>query len=303
MLLQQQLINGLLIGGLYALFAAGLTLTFGVLRVMNLAHGVGMAVAAIVGVELASSLSLPFPLLLVAGALAGAAVGVFTELAAFAPLRRSRRHDEHSRAWSTLVATLAVLTILQSLAHLYTFQIADAQVLRFPEDTFRSTLIEVGGLQVRTISLVMFATAVVLIGATAWVMRSTQAGRAARAVAADPEAAEMIGINVARYALAIVGASGAMVGVGGILVGIAFNSVDFTTGEQFVLRGFAVVILGGIGSVTGTLVGGLVLGLAEGLTVYFLSSSWVEAVAFGILFVVLAVRPQGLFGRAEVDRA
>jgi branched-chain amino acid transport system permease protein len=252
---------------------------------------------------MATNWSLPFPALLVAGAIAGALVGVFIESVAFRPLRRSRRHDAHSREWSTLISSLAVLTILQSLAQLYTFKFTDNQIIRFPLSTFQSRIIEIGGIEVRSISLVMFAVAVLLIAATWWVVRFTQAGRAARAVAADPEAAEMLGINVGRYAMAIVGSAGAMVGVAGILIGVAFNSVDFLTGEQYLLRGFAVVVLGGIGSVMGTLAGGLVLGLAEGLTVHFIGSSWVEAVAFGVLFVVLVLRPQGLFGQAEVDRA
>lgn len=303
MLLLQQLINGLLIGGIYALFAAGLTLTLGVLRVLNMAHGVTLSVVAIAGVEMATSWGLPFPLLILAGAVVGAIVGLFIETVAFRPLRRSRRHDAHSREWSTLISSLAVLTILQSLAQLYTFKFTDNQIIRFPPETFRSTLVKFGDIQVRSISLVMFAVAVVLIFGTWWAVRFTQAGRAARAVAADPEAAEMLGINVNRYALTIVGASGAMVGVAGILIGVAFNSVDFLTGEQYLLRGFAVVVLGGIGSVLGTLIGGIVLGLSEGLTVHFIGSSWVEAVAFGLLFVVLVLRPQGLLGQKDVDRA
>lgn len=303
MLLLQQLVNGLLIGGIYALFAAGLTLTLGVLRVLNMAHGVTLSVVAIAGVEMATDWDLSFPVLIVAGALAGGIIGILIETAAFRPLRRSRRHDAHSREWSTLISSLALLTILQSLAQLYTFKYTDNQIVRFPLETFESRIIEIAGVNVRSISLVMFGVAVVLLGVTWWVVRFTQAGRAARAVAADAEAAEMLGINVNRYALAIVGSSGAMVGVAGILIGVAFNSVDFLTGEQYLLRGFAVVVLGGIGSVVGTLIGGLVLGLAEGMTVHFIGSSWVEAVAFGLLFAVLVLRPQGLFGQAEVDRA
>lgn len=303
MLLLQQLTNGLLIGGVYALFATGLTLTMGVLRVLNMAHGVTLSVCAIAGVEIASKWDLPFPVLVLAGGLFGMAVGLLIETVAFRPLRRSRRHDEHSREWSTLVSSLALLTILQSLAQLYTFKFSDNQILRFPPDTFRSTVFEIGEIQVRSISLVMFAVACLLTVGTWWAVRFSRAGRAARAVAADPEAAEMLGVNVNRYALAIVGASGAMVGIAGILIGVAFNSVDFLTGEQYLLRGFAVVVLGGIGSVIGSLVGGLLLGLAEGLTVHFIASSWIEAVAFGLLFIVLVLRPQGLLGQPEVDRA
>ncbi|MGE0306904.1 MAG: branched-chain amino acid ABC transporter permease [Acidimicrobiia bacterium] len=303
MLVVQQVVNGLLIGGVYALFATGLTLTMGVLRVLNMTHGVTLSICAIAGVEIADAWNMPFPLLVLSGGVVGAIVGAFVETVAFRPLRRSRRHDEHSREWSTLISSLALLTILQSLAQLYTFNFTDNQILRFPPDTFTSTLIEIGGIRIRSISIVMFVVACVLTLLTWWVIRFTRVGSAARAVAADPEAAEMLGVNVNRYALAIVGASGAMAGIAGILIGVAFNSVDFLTGEQYLLKGFAVIVLGGIGSITGSLIGGLILGIAEGLTVHFIGSSWIEAVAFGLLFLVLVVRPQGLLGQAEVDRA
>lgn len=303
MLLLQQIVNGLLIGAVYALFATGLSLTLGVLRIMNMAHGVTISIAAITGVEVAAHFGLPFPLLLIMGGLVGAFVGVVSETIVFGPLRRSRSHDSHSREFSTLLGSLALLTILQSLAQIYTFDYTDDQILRFPTDVFKSRIVSLGGIEVRTISLVMFAVAVVLSGLVWWVMRWTQAGRAARAVAADHEAASMLGIDVTRYAYVIIGSAGALAGVAGILIGIAFNSVDYLIGSAYLLRGFAVLILGGIGSVPGALVGGLTLGLAEGLTVHFIDSSWVDAVAFGLLFVVLVVRPQGMFGKLEVDRA
>lgn len=303
MLLLQQLTNGLLIGAVYALFATGLTLTLGVLRILNLAHGVTLTIAAIAGVEIASRFGLPFVPLLVVGAVFGGIVGLVLEYLAFRPIRRSRSHDEHSREWSTLVASLAMLIVLESFAQLYTFTFTPDQILRFPIETFQSTPITFLGISVRSISLVMFVIATLLTVLVWWVIQYTQTGRAARAVAADHEAAGMLGINVNLYAAGVVVASGMLAGIAGILIGVAFNSVDFLTGELYLLRGFAVVILGGIGSVPGSLIGGLLLGLSEGLTVHFVGTHWVKAVAFGLLFLVLIVRPQGLFGKLEVDRA
>lgn len=176
-------------------------------------------------------------------------MGLVIELIAFRPLRRSRCYDEHSREWSTLISSLALLLILQSLAQLYTFEFSDNQILRFPPEIFQSTVVTFARIEVRSISLVMFGVAIVLTMGTWWVVRFTQAGRAARAVVADPEAA-------------VVGASAAMAGIAGSLIGVAFNSVDFLTGEAYLLRGFAVIVLGGIGSVVGTLAGGLLLRLA-----------------------------------------
>jgi branched-chain amino acid transport system permease protein len=304
MLLLQQIVNGLAIGGLYALFAAGLTLTLGVLRILNLAQGVTLTIAAIMGVELATKVSIPFPLLLLSGAVVGAVVGVLLEMLAFRWLRARHGQRSETSQWSTMVGSLAMLLILEALAQYFTLNVVNEQVLSYPTSTFQSHLINLGpDISISTISIVMFVMAVVLTLTTWAVIRFTQVGRASRAVAADPEAAEMLGVNANAYALGVVMASSAMAGVAGILVGVAFNSVAFTTGDSYLLGGFAVVILGGIGSIVGSLVGGLILGVAEGLTVYFIGSNWIDVVTFGLLIVVLLVRPSGLFGRLEVDRA
>lgn len=303
MLLVQQIINGLLVGGVYALVATGLTLTLGVLRIMNLAQGATLSVAAIIGVEFASNLNAPFVVVLLVGALAGAVIGLGLELFAFRWLRR-RGSGSESAEWSSMVSSLAMLILLEALAQYVTFDVIHNQVLSFPTSTFRSHAVTLfSSVSVRSIDLVMFVLALVLTLAVWGVIRFTQVGRACRAVASDPEAAGMLGINSNAYALSIVSASGALAGIAGVLVGLAFNSMDFTTGDSYLLRGFAVVILGGIGSVIGTLVGGLVLGLAEGLTVYYVGTNWVDVMAFALLFLVLLIRPRGLFGQQQVDRA
>jgi branched-chain amino acid transport system permease protein len=295
--LLQQLFNGLLSGGVYALFAVGLTLSLGALRVMNLAHGVTLALAAIAGVRLGVDVDVPFALLILFGACVGAALGLVLELVAFRPLRAG--YAERNIEMPSLVASLAMLFILQTVAQQWT----DAEILAFPADVYRSQPVDVGPFSTRSILILMFVVAVLLVVACWWVLNRTQAGRAVRAVALDEEAAGMVGINARRLKLMTMAASSALAGVAGILIAAALGAVEFTMGEPLLLKGFAVVILGGIGSVPGALVGGLILGVTEGASNHVLGSGWQQAAAFVLLIGFLLVRPQGIFGQVSVDRA
>jgi branched-chain amino acid transport system permease protein len=302
-LLLQQIVNGLMLGGIYALFAVGLSLALGVFRILNLAHGATLSVSAIFGIEVAIRVHIGLFPLLVVGAAAGAVLGLILEFGAFRWIRRDRRRSEESRAWAYLIASLAMLNIYPGGAQYYTFRIANQTTLSFPFGIAPRSNVTIGAIVIPTMSVVMFGTGLALALATWWVIAHTQAGRAARAVAADPEAAGMIGINVQRAAAIVLGASSAMAGITGTLVGVAFGTMDFTTGSSYLLKGIAVVVIGGLGSIIGTLIGGLLLGVVGGLTVYFIGSAWVDVCVFGLLVLVLLARPQGLFGRAAVDRA
>ena len=293
----QQIVNGLFLGGVYALFAVGLTLSLGVARVMNLAHGVTLSIAAIAGVKLTNEIDLPFPLLLLFGAAVGGLVGVILEIFAFRPLRAGP--SEKNIEMPSLVASLGMLFILQTLAQQWT----NAEVINFSSDVYQSRQVDLGPFTTRSILIITFVVAIVLMSACWWVLNRTQAGRAVRAVAMDDEAAGMVGINANRVKLATMSVSSALAGVAGILIGVALGSVDFTMGESQLLRGFTVVILGGIGSVPGALVGGLLLGVGEGATVHLWGSSWQAAASFVLLIVFLVARPQGIFGKPIVDRA
>jgi len=293
----QDLFNGLLTGGVYALFAVGLTLSLGALRVMNLAHGATFTLVAIAGVELSASLHVPFALLVVFGALVGAVIGVLLELVAFRPLRAGSA--ERNIEMPSLVASLAVLFILQTISQQWT----DANVVNFPSSVFKSTQVDLGPLTTRSILLIMFGVAIVLMAATWYVLMRTQAGRAVRAVAMDEDAAGMVGIDAGTVKVATMAASSALAGIAGTLIAASLGAVSFTMGDPQLLKGFSVVILGGIGSVPGALVGGLVLGLLEGLTGHVAGSAWQPATSFVLLIVFLLVRPQGFFGRPLVDRA
>lgn len=293
----QQVLNGLLLGGIYALFAVGLTLSLGVLRVMNAAHGATLALSAIVAVKVASSAGVNFPVFLLLAAAVGGAIGVLLEMFAFRPLRFAA--GTGTIEMPSLVASLAALFMLQNVGQYWT----NSQLINTPLGIFPDRLIFFGQFYVRYVLVVTFVIAVALTVATWFAVNRTQVGRAVRAIAMDDEAVGMLGVNASRLKLLTIAASSAFAGIAGGLLALMSGAVDYNTGSAQLLRGFCVIILGGIGSVPGALVGGLMLGVSEGMTVYFFGSSWQPAAAFVLLILFLLVRPQGVFGKPEVDRA
>jgi branched-chain amino acid transport system permease protein len=199
----------------------------------------------------------------------------------------------------SLVATLGAVFMLQTVAAVWT----GSQLINVPLNVFHDRLIFFGDFYVRYINVVTFVLGSVLMVITWLVVNRTQVGRAVRAIAMDDEAVGMFGVNANILKLATLAASGALAGVAGALLALSFGAIDFSTGGTQLLRGFCVVILGGIGSVAGALAGGLLLGVAEGLTLYFFGSSWQSAAAFVLLLTFLLLRPQGIFGKPQVDRA
>jgi branched-chain amino acid transport system permease protein len=293
----QQIINGLLLGGIYALFAVGLTLSLGVLRVMNTAHGATLALSAILAVRVAEDHAISLPVFIVVAALVGCGIGILIDLLALRPLAAFSRG--RSIEMPSLVATLGVLFMLQTVSQ----KLTDSQLINVPTTVVKDQLVTVGPFHFRSILLITFGLGVTLMLITWAVVNRTQLGRAIRAIAADSEAAEIIGIRSGPLKLVTMAASGALAGVAGALLGAALGAVDYGTGESQLLKGFCVVILGGIGSVVGALTGGLLLGLAEGLTIFVFGTSWQPAAAFVLLLLFLLVRPYGVFGRAQIDRA
>jgi branched-chain amino acid transport system permease protein len=302
-LLLQQLVNGVIVGGAYALCATGLSITLGVAKVLNVAHGITLTIAAIAGAEFARRYDLGTIAFLAVGALAGACIGAALELLAYRPIRSSRRHDRHTFDSATLVSGMAMLLILSGGLRLFLNRKGAHDIVSFPSSGVTKHRLSAGSISVPLIGVVILVTAAVLVGATWWLVERTQWGRACRAMALDHEAARMIGINVDLMSALLLALSGAMAGVAGGLVGLAYRAVDGTTGDQYLLLGFAVVVLGGIGSVPGAFIGALLVGLVQGLTAYWLGSQWVQLVAFVFLFAMLVVRPHGLLGTAPIDRA
>ncbi len=286
-MLEQQLVNALSLGSVYALFALGFTLIFGVLGVINLSHGAVFMVGAYAAEQ--AVVHLAFPLwgaLLFAFAFSGG-VGLLIDVLVLRPLRA--RNVPHL---IPMIATIGVGIILTNGIQ----GIFGAQNLRFPSGLVPDSTLNLGNLNLTALELGIILLSFVLMGLLLLTLKKTQLGRALRAIAESPRAAYLLGINVEGlfYLTSFVAAG--LGGVAGVLIGLYSNALFPLMGKSMLEKGIAVIILGGMGDIRGALIGGLFLGFAEVLSVAYIGSSMRDAVAFGLLFLILLVRPKGLFG-------
>ncbi len=293
-MLAQQLVNGVLLGATYALFALGFTLMFGVLRVINLLYGFYFSLGALVALWLANALGWPIWVLLPVAAAAAGLAAVMLDGLLLTRLRRVQA-PELASLMVTLGGALALYSAATSLL--------GSDIRRFPPGLVSSGAIEALGVRVTVPQLLIVAASLVLVGGLVLLLHGTRFGLAVRAMAEKPVAAGLMGIDTGRLAALVSFISGALAGAGGVLIGLNFNAIQPYMGEDMMLRGFVVVIVGGLGSIRGALLAGLLLGVVEVLTAAYVASGLKEAVAFLILVLVLWTRPQGLFGRVAAERA
>jgi branched-chain amino acid transport system permease protein len=308
--LLQTLLNGAASGGVYALVALGYTLIFSVLGVINFAQGAlfslgGYLTYLLLGGKISVNgalpgwglpLALPFWLALLLAALGSGAMGLLVERIAFAPLRR-RGAEPLLSLITSLGAGVVLVNLLQLLmgAEGYAFPQGAVGLANLPESLL------IGGARIRTIQVLLLAiSALVVVGLSLWLEKS-RSGKAMRAVAEDATTATLLGINsvaVVRLAFLL---SGMLAGLGGGLIGMSVSLAGPYFGISYGLKGLAVLVLGGLGSVPGAIVGGLVMGLAEAL-IPPAASGWRDALAFAILFAVLVLLPSGLLGRRQLEK-
>lgn len=294
-LLPQQLVNGIFIGSVYGLFAVGYTLVFGVLDILNLAHAAVFTLAGLVAVWLvqAGGLSIwtAFPL---ATLLAGL-LGLLLNQVAFVPLRK--RADSH---FSGLISSIAMSIIFESAA----LGLFGARAVRFPHGTVPVQIWHVGGVTITSLQVGIVVTAALLMVVLHLFIRRTRTGKAIRTVAESERAAMLLGVNVNGIIAWTFFISSALGGAAGILYGLYFDSLAPDMGRSIELKGLAVIILGGMGSIPGAILGGVAFGLSEVLTVALSGTSNLrDAVAFTVLFAILLLRPSGLLGRGRMREA
>lgn len=296
---EQQLLNGVFLGSIYAVFAVGYTLVFGVLDVLNLAHSAVFMVGAVAAYSVVGVHGGPFWLAVVAGVAAGALLGLVIEFATLRPLRRRGAPTD-----AALVSTIGLALVLVALIEqarsgswLSWLWRDGANSVRFPPGTVPDSTYHVGGLVVSEPKLIILGVTIVLLVSLGWLVRRTGAGRSMRAVAENPRAAWLVGVDVDRVVLWTVVGSSALAALAGILYGMAIADISPYIGrDQVELRGLAVIVLGGMGSIPGTILGGYVLALVEVITLLTLGTNVRAAIAFAALFVMLVLRPQGLLG-------
>jgi branched-chain amino acid transport system permease protein len=291
-LLLEQLINGITLGSIYAIVALGFTLVFGVLGIINMAHGEIFMVGAFVGVMVTSVLGLPLWIAFIAAIGVTAILGYLLERVALRPLR-GKQGVSHL---APLISTIGISIFLENLSH----HIFGAGNKPF-RNSFAEIQFQLGSITIYLVQIVIFIISIALMVALSYWLSKTKAGKALRATAENIETASILGVNTKRTITTTVIIASAMGGIAGILVGMAFNSVNPQMGLSMGLKGLAIIILGGMGNVKGAMAGGLILGIAETIMVAYGDSGYRDAVAFIIIIFILLLRPQGIFGKKTAE--
>jgi branched-chain amino acid transport system permease protein len=304
----QQIINGLVLGSVYALVALGYTMVYGILQLINFAHGEVLMVGAMVALTVLSVLGILFPGLplvvqLLIATLAAIPVCMLLsatiERVAYRPLRNSPR-------LAPLITAIGVSIVLQTLAMI----IWSPNPRVFP-DMLPTTPFEIGGALIAPKQILILVVATIAMTGLLLLIHKTKLGRAMRAVSENPKIASLMGVNPDRIIAATFMLGAALAAIAGVLVGMNYNIAHFTMGFILGLKAFTAAVLGGIGNVAGAVLGGLLLGIIEALgagyvgdlTGGFLGSHYQDIFAFAVLILVLLFRPSGLLGERVADRA
>jgi branched-chain amino acid transport system permease protein len=288
----RQIVNGIILGSTYSLVALGLTLVFGVLRVINLAQGELFMVGAFTALVCLNA-GLGLPVALLAGVACAGLLGVAMYWLTLRPLPADV--DPHV----PMIVTMAAAVVIQQLAT----RLFSARQHPYPTPESLGGQLHFGLLELDVLNLFILALALLIMAGLYVLILHTRLGLAIRAVAENGRVASLMGISRNATIAAVFAISSALAGLAGILVGMYFNNVSPYIGIPIGMKGLAAVILGGLGSVPGALIAGFIIGVAEVLTVAYLDSSWRDAIAFLVMIVILLVRPSGLFGKPALERA
>lgn len=296
--LPQQLVNGLTIGGVYALIAIGYTMVYGILTMLNFAHGEVYMIGGFVGwwvLHLLSRGNVPIldatlviSLMIIIAMAATSSLGILIERFAYRPLRKAPRMN-------LLLSALGVSIFLQNLVlHYQGAKARTFYVSSLIPESFR--LFQVGNVVFSFMRILVIVIAFLLMALLTVMIKKTKIGKAMRATAQDTEAATFMGIDVDRIIVLVFVIGSALGGAAGTLVGLLLTQVDYYVGFQAGLKGFTAAVLGGIGNIFGAMIGGILLGLFESLATTFFPATYKDVVAFVILILVLIFRPWGIMG-------
>ena len=292
----QQLVNGLSLGSIYALIALGYTMVYGVLRLINFAHGDVYMLGAYVGYFLSRRLqgkepSLTSAILVMLGSMIACAIfGLIIERLAYRPVRRASR-------LTLLITAIGVSLFIENAA----------QLVFGPDPKFFPSLaphrdFKVAGVHLTSEQLTVIGVSFLLMILLRFFIRNTRTGKAMRAVSFNLDAAKLMGISTDRIIATTFALGSALAAAGGVLIGMQIPKIDPLMGILYGLKAFVAAVLGGIGNVPGAVLGGLLIGTSEVMVVGYLSSTYRDAIAFGILILVLILRPQGILGRVEREK-
>ncbi len=295
----QHIINLLSLGSVYSLFALGYAMVFSVLGVLNLAHSAIFMFGAFIGILVVSKIGITIWLAMPIAMVGAGILSIVLERVAFYPLRK-----RNAPRISQLISSIGFAILLVSIAEILFQSIFGKQDIRFDRDLIPRTPIMIEGfdVRIRPIDLVIFITALLLMVALQYLVTRTKLGQAMRTVAFNERIASLLGINVSGVYLRTFFIAGALAGAAGVLYGLAFR-IQPSMGQDVALLGLTAMVLGGLGSIPGTVVGGFIVAGLQEFSTAVGGSDLRNAVVFLLLFVILLVRPQGLLGQAEQDRA
>ena len=299
-ILVDQVINGLTIGGIYALIAMGYTLVYGILFMINFAHGEIFMFGSFTGFFVLSALArsgfaerhvVLSIFLAILGAMAiSSLLGALLERVAYRPLRKAPR-------LAPLISAIGASIFLQNVMML----IVKARMQIYP-DVFPEDFLEIGRFSISYFQIfIIFGSIIMMVGLVVFI-RKTKTGKAMRAVAEDKDAASLMGINVNRIVVITFVLGSCLAAVAGVMVGMYYTQINHMMGFMPGIKAFTAAVLGGIGNVAGSMLGGYILGLSEAFSVFFLPSQYKDVVAFGLLVLILVFRPRGIFGEVVSER-
>lgn len=283
----QQLTNGLIVGSTYSLIAIGYTLIFGVLGIINMAHGQIFIFGSIVGLYLSLQYHWSIGMAFLISIIVSALLGLLLEFTALRPLRK--KNVPHL---ASLISTIGFAIIVEEVTRILFG--ADSRAV----PPIGDAVYHVGPVQFRTVDVLIFVVSLILMVLLNIWIQKTKLGKAIRATAENQDTAGILGINTNAVIILTVMVASGLGGVAGMLIGLAYSALIPTMGLTLGFKGLAVLIIGGVGSIPGAMISGLFLGMAEVLSVAYGNSSWRDAVAFGLIILVLLLRPQGLFGKS-----
>ncbi len=288
----QQVINGLQIGFVYALIALGYTMVYGIVRLINFAHGDVFMVGAFIGLYAIERFHQPLAVVFLLAVLGCSLLAIAMERVAYRPLRAAPKI-------ASLITAIGVSLFLEYFTALR--QVFGPNFYSFPRP-FAVTSWEVRGIVLTNIQAIIFFVTLACLGLLQFIVYRTRLGRAMRAVSYDHVTAGLMGVNVDLVISITFGLGAALAGIGGVLYGIAYPQVNTFMGVMPGLKAFTAAVLGGIGSIPGAALGALIMGQSETLTSAYLSSTYRDGIAFLILILVLLLRPSGILGTPRTEK-
>ena len=281
----QQMVNSISLGALYSLLAIGYTMVYGIIKLINFAHGEIFMCGAFYTWWIMTDFALPFPAAALMGIMLSTLLGIGVERIAYRPLRNAPR-------FAVIISVLGMSIFLQNMARI----VWGAEFQTFDVDFGLPPILIGNAVVIPFKKIFILAISLILMAALGIYIKKTYIGKAMRATAADPEAAEMMGININAVIVLTFAIGSAMGAVAGILFAVNYNSIDPFMGFNAGLKAFTAAVLGGIGNIYGAMIGGILLGVFEGIGAGYVSSMYRDAFAFGVLILVLIFRSEGILG-------